>query len=212
VLSVAKNSQNPQFTEEEIRAVVAAAHDYGFTVAAHAHGTEGIKRAIRGGVDTIEHGTFMDKEGMELMKKHGTWYVPTISAGKWVYEQAQDPAFFPTLVRPKALEVGPQIQSTFGAAYKAGVPILFGTDSGVRAHGQNALEFQFMVEAGMPAMKAIQSATLLPARFLKIDDRLGSVEKGKIADLVAVPGDPLADITALQRVRFVMKGGVIYKQ
>lgn len=212
VLSVAKSGQNPQFTEEEVRAVVAAARDYGFTVAAHAHGTEGIKRAVRAGVDTIEHGTFMDREGMELMKQKGTYYVPTISAGRWVYEQAQDPTFFPELVRPKALEVGPQIQKTFGDAYKAGVKILFGTDSGVSAHGDNAREFQFMVEAGMPPMEAIQAATIVAARFLKIDDRLGSIQRGKTADLIAVPGDPLSDITAMQRVSFVMKGGVIYKQ
>lgn len=211
VLSVAKNSQNPQFTEEEIRAVVAAARDYGFTVAAHAHGAEGIKRAVRAGVDTIEHGTFMDKEGMELMKQRGTYYVPTISAGRWVFDRAQEPDFFPTLVRPKALEVGPKIQSTFAAAYKAGVRILFGTDSGVSAHGDNAREFELMVQSGMPPMEAIRSATSATARFLGIDDRLGTVAAGKTADLIAVPGNPLEDITALQRVQFVMKDGVIYK-
>lgn len=212
VLSVAKNSQNPQFTEEEVRAVVAAARDYGFTVAAHAHGAEGIKRAVRGGVDTIEHGTFMDKEAMDLMKQHGTYYVPTISAGRWVYERAQEPNFFPVLVRPKALEVGPQIETTFATAYKAGVKILFGTDTGVSAHGENAREFEYMVKAGMPPMEAIKSATSAAARFLKIDDRLGSVAAGKTADLVAAPGNPLEDITMLQRVSFVMKDGVVYRQ
>lgn len=212
VLSVAKNSQNPQFTDEEVRAVVAAARDYGFTVAAHAHGAEGVKRAVRGGVDTIEHGTFMDKEAMDLMKQHGTYYVPTISAGRWVFDRAQDPNFFPALVRPKAIEVGPQIEKTFAAAYKAGIKILFGTDTGVSAHGDNAHEFEYMVKAGMPAMEAIRSATSAPARFLKIDDRLGTVAVGKVADLVAAPGNPLEDITALQRVNFVMKEGVVYKQ
>jgi imidazolonepropionase-like amidohydrolase len=212
VLSVAKSGQNPQFTDEEIRAVVAAARDYGFTVAAHAHGAEGIKRAVRSGADSIEHGTYMDREAMELMKKHGTHYVATISAGKWVYERAQEPGFFPDLVRPKALEIGPRIQGTFAAAYKAGVKIMFGTDSGVSAHGDNAREFAYMVEAGMPPMAAIRSATEVAARYLKIDDRLGTVERGKIADLVAVPGNPLEDITALQRVQFVMKDGVVYKQ
>lgn len=211
VLSVAKNSQNPQFTEDEIRAVVATARDYGFTVAAHAHGAEGIKRAVRAGVDTIEHGTFMDKEGMELMKQRGTYYVPTISAGRWVFDRAQEPDFFPALVRPKALEVGPRISSTFAAAYQAGVRILFGTDSGVSMHGDNAREFELMVQAGMPPMAAIKSATSVPARFLGIDDRLGSVAAGKTADLIAAPGNPLDDITALQRVQFVMKDGVIYK-
>jgi len=212
VLSVAKNGQNPQFTEEEIKAVVAAAKDYGFTVAAHAHGAEGIKRAVRAGVDSIEHGTFMDKEGMELMKQRGTSYVATISAGRWVFEKAQDPKFFPALVRPKAIEVGPQIQNTFGAAYKAGVKIMFGTDTGVSAHGDNAKEFVYMIEAGMPAMEAIKSATLVPARFLKVDDRLGSVSAGKTADLIGVQGDPLADVKLLQKMGFVMKDGVIYKR
>lgn len=211
VLSIAKNGLNPQFTEEEIRAVVSTAKDYGFTVAAHAHGAEGIKRAVRAGVDSIEHGTFMDDEAMALMKQKGTWYVPTISAGKWVGERSQEDGFFPAIVRPKAALVGPQIQTTFGKAYKAGVRILFGTDTGVSAHGDNAREFAYMVEAGMPAMEAIKSATIVPAKFLGVDDRLGTIEAGKLADLVAVPGDPLADISVMQRVNFVMKDGVTYK-
>lgn len=211
VLSIAKNGMNPQFSEEEIRAIVATAHDYGFTVAAHAHGTEGIKRAIRGGVASIEHGTFLDDEAMRLMKERGVYYVPTISAGQYVYERAREPGFLPELVRPKALAVGPQIQKTFAKAWKAGVPIMFGTDTGVSAHGQNAREFALMVDAGMPAMAAIRSATSVPAKFLGIDDRVGSIAVGKQADLVAVPGDPLADISALQRVSFVMKEGSVYK-
>lgn len=212
VLSIAKNGLNPQFTEEEIRAVVATARDYGFTVAAHAHGAEGIKRAVRAGVDSIEHGTFMDEEGMRLMKEHGTWYVPTIMAGRWVFDRSREPGFFPEIVRPKAASIGPLIQSTFAKAYKAGVRILFGTDTGVSAHGDNAREFELMVEGGMPAMAAIRSATSLPAKFLGIDDKLGSVQVGKIADLVAVPGDPLADITAMRRVHFVMKDGVVHRR
>ena len=211
VLSIAKNGANPQMTEEEIRAVVTTARDYGFKVAAHAHGAEGIKRAVRGGVDSIEHGTFMDDEGMKLMKEHGTYYVPTISAGRWVYEQAQDPDFFPPIVRPKALEVGPQIQRTFGQAYKAGVKIMFGTDTGVSKHGDNAREFRYMVEAGMPAMEAIRAATSVPAQFLGIDDRTGSIAVGKLGELVGVPGDPLADISVMERVVFVMKDDTIYK-
>ncbi len=211
VLSIAKNGLNPQFTEEEIRAVVSTAKDYGFTVAAHAHGAEGIKRAVRAGVDSIEHGTFMDDEGMALMKQKGTWYVPTISAGRWVDERSKIDGFFPAIVRPKAALIGPQIQTTFGKAYKAGVRIMFGTDSGVSAHGDNAREFAYMVEAGMPALEAIKSATIVPAKFLGVDDRLGTIETGKLADLVAVPGDPLADITVMQRVSFVMKDGVVYK-
>jgi len=212
VLSIAKDGLNPQFTEEEIRAIVITARDYGFKVAAHAHGAEGMKRAVRAGVDTIEHGTFMDDETMALMRERGTWYVPTITAGRWVYERSKEEGFFPSVVRPKAAMVGPQIQGTFARAYKAGVKILFGTDTGVSAHGDNAREFVLMVEAGMPAMEAIQSATSVTAKFLDIDDQLGSVSVGKIADLVAVPDDPLVDITAMQRVYFVMKEGVVYRQ
>ena len=212
VLSIAKSGMAPQFSDEELRAIITTAHDYGMTVAAHAHGLEGMTRAVKAGVDSIEHGTFMNRELMELMKKSGTHYVPTISAGKWVYEQAQKPGVYPDVVRDKALAIGPQIQKTFAEAYRAGVRVMFGTDAGVFPHGQNAREFQYMVEAGMPAMEAIQAATIVPARFLKIDDRLGSVETGKTADLIAVAGDPLADITLLQRVSFVMKDGVIYSE
>jgi len=211
VLSVAKNGLNPQFTEEEIRSIVETARDYGFKVAAHAHGAEGMKRAVRAGVDTIEHGTFMDDETMKLMKERGTYYVPTVTAGAWVFDRSKEDGFFPAVVRPKAAMIGPQIQGTFAKAYKAGVKILFGTDTGVSAHGQNAREFVLMVEAGMPAMEAIQSATSVAAKYLEIDDRLGSVEVGKLADLVAVPGDPIADITAMQRVHFVMKDGIVHR-
>lgn len=211
VLSVAKNGLNPQFTEAEIRSVVQTARDYGFKVAAHAHGAEGMKRAVRAGVDTIEHGTFMDDETIKLMKERGTYYVPTITAGAWVFDRSKEEGFFPVVVRPKAAMIGPQIQGTFAKAYKAGVKILFGTDTGVSAHGQNAREFVLMVEAGMPAMEAIKSATFVSAKYLEIDDRLGSVEVGKVADLVAVPGDPIKDISAMQRVHFVMKEGVVHR-
>lgn len=212
VLSLAANGRNPQFTEEEIRAVVETAHDYGFTVAVHAHGAEGMKRAIRAGVDSIEHGTYMDEEAMRLMKERGTYYVPTISAGRYVAEKAKEEGFYPAIVRPKAAAVGPVIQETFAKAYRAGVKIAFGTDTGVSPHGQNAQEFAYMVEAGMPPMAAIQSATIEAARLLRQDKDLGSVEKGKIADLVGVPGDPLSDVNLLRRVNFVMKAGTIYRQ
>ena len=211
VLSIAKNGLNPQMTEEEIRAVVMTARDYGFKVAAHAHGAEGIKRAIRGGVDTIEHGTFMDDEGMKLMKEHGTFYVPTVSAGRWVFDMAQDPNFFPLIVRPKALQVGPQIQNTFAKAYKSGVKILFGTDTGVGKHGDNAREFKLMVDGGMPPMEALRAATSAPAKFLDLDDKVGSIAVGKLGELTGVPGNPLEDITVMERVVFVMKDNTVYK-
>ncbi len=212
VLSIEKSGSGPQFTDEELAAVITTAHDYGMKVAAHAHGAEGIKRAVRNGIDSIEHGTFMDDECIRLMKEHGTYYVPTISAGRWVYDRAQDPDFFPAIIRPKALEVGPQIQKTFARAWKAGLKIMFGTDTGVGPHGDNAKEFGYMVEAGMPVMDAIKSATMVPAHFLGIDDRLGSIEAGKLADLIAVPGDPIADVHTLEHVSFVMKEGVVYKR
>jgi len=212
VMSIAKSGTAPQFTEEELEAVISTAHDYGMKVAAHAHGTEGMKRAVRAGVDSIEHGTLMDDEIMRMMKERGTYLVPTISAGRWVADKAQDPTYFHPLVRPKALELGPVIQATFAKAWRAGVPVMFGTDCGVCEHGSNAREFAYMTEAGMPAMAAIKSATMVPARYLGIADRLGSIEAGKLADIIAVPGDPLADVTALQRVRFVMKEGVIYRR
>ncbi len=211
VLSVAKSGQNPQFSDAELEALVATANDYGFHVAAHAHGAEGMKRAIRAGVHSIEHGTLMDDEVIELMKEHGTWYVPTILAGAFVAEKAEIDGYFPELVRPKAAAIGPKIQETFGKAYAAGVKIAFGTDSGVSPHGENAREFALMVEAGMPPMEAIKSATMGGAQLLGIEDELGSIEAGKIADIVAVDGNPLQDVTAMERVRFVMKEGEVYK-
>lgn len=212
VLSVAKSGENPQFTDEELVALVDTAADYGLRVAAHAHGTEGMKRAVIAGVASIEHGTFMDQEVMRLMKKNGTYYVPTILAGAWVAEKSRIDGFFPDLVRPKAAAIGPVIKSTFAKAYKAGVPIVFGTDSGVSAHGDNAREFALMVEGGMPPMEAIQSATSVAAKFLGIDDTHGTLEPNKQADIIAVPGNPLDDITVMERVSFVMKAGTIYRQ
>jgi imidazolonepropionase-like amidohydrolase len=211
VLSLAKSGQNPQFTSEELEAIVDAARDYDFTVAVHAHGTEGMKRAVEAGVTSIEHGTFMTDEVMRLMKEHGTYYVPTILAGVTVAERAEIEDFLPPIVRPKAAAIGPAIKDTFARAYKSGVKIAFGTDTGVSAHGENWKEFLLMVEAGMPAMEAIQSATIEAARLMRIDDRLGSVEKEKIADLVAVEGNPLNDIELMGNVIFVMKAGVVYK-
>jgi imidazolonepropionase-like amidohydrolase len=212
VLSLAKSGQNPQFSQEELDAIVRTATDYGFHVAAHAHGAEGMKRAVRAGVRTIEHGTYMDEETMQLMKERGTYFVPTILAGATVAERAKIDGYFPPVIRPKAAAIGPQIQATFAKAYRAGVKIAFGTDTGVSEHGGNAREFALMVEAGMPAMEAIQSATRVAAEVLDMGAELGTVEAGKLADLVAVDGDPLADIARLQSVRFVMKGGAVEKE
>jgi len=212
VLSLAKNGLNPQFTEEEIKAIVETAHDYGMKVAVHAHGAEGMKRAIRAGVDSIEHGTFMDDEAIALFKQHGTWYVPTILAGKWVGQKATEGNYFPDVVKPKAAAVGPVIQETFAKAWKAGVKIAFGTDTGVSPHGENAKEFEYMVAAGMPPMAAIQAATRNAAELIGANTDLGTIERGKYADLIAVNGDPIADITLLQKVSFVMKAGSVVKE
>ncbi|AMN13628.1 amidohydrolase [Alteromonas macleodii] len=212
VLSVAKSGQNPQFMTDELEAIVETAKDYGMTVAVHAHGKEGMKRAIEAGVDSIEHGTYMDDEIRKLMKKHGTYYVPTILAGKFVADKAKIDGFFPELVRPKAASIGPLIQNTFEQAHKAGVKIAFGTDSGVSAHGDNAQEFSLMVEAGMKPADALLSATVNSANLLGISDILGTLEEGKLADIVAVQGNPLDDISLMESVSFVMKDGVVYKQ
>ena len=212
VLDESASADNPQLTLEEIRAVVSTAHDYGFTVAAHAHGAEAIRRAVIGGVDSIEHGTFMNDEDIKLMKEHGTWYVPTISAGDFVTRRAKVPGYYPSQMAAKAAAIGPLIQGAAGRAYKAGVKIAFGTDAGVYPHGQNAHEFELMVQAGMPPMFALQAATTHAAELLRHDKDLGSVTAGKLADLVAVPGNPLDVISVMTRVTFVMKDGVVYKR
>ncbi len=212
VLSNAKDGQGPQFTDEEAKAIVETAKDYGMSVAAHAHGAEGMKRAIRAGVTTIEHGTLMDDEAIELFKKHGTYYVPTIIAGRTAADSARIMGYYPALVTPKALAIGPKIQATFTKAYKAGVKIAFGTDAGVYPHGYNAKEFEYMVEGGMPPAECIKAATVVNAQVLGMKDQIGAIEAGKFADIIAVDGNPLQDIKTLQQVKFVMKDGKVYKQ
>lgn len=212
VLSIAKDGSGPQFTDDELQAIVETAKDYGMHTAAHAHGAEGMKRAVLAGITTIEHGTKMTEEVMDLMIQKGTFFVPTITAGKFVAEQAKVPGYYHPLVTPKALEIGPQIQQTFAKAYKRGVKIAFGTDAGVFPHGDNGKEFTFMVEAGMPAMEAIKAATVTSAGILGMADKIGTVEAGKFADLVATDENPLKNIKTMEKVSFVMKDGVVHKQ
>jgi len=211
VLSMEKDGAGAQYTEEEIRVIVQTAKDYGMKVASHCHGVEGMKRSIRAGVTSIEHGTYMDAETMELMKQYGTYLVPTIIAGKSVADSATNkPGFFPPVIARKAMEVGPIIQNTFAKAYKAGVKIAFGTDGGVYAHGKNWMEFVYMSEAGMPVLECIRAATLNAADLIG-NDQIGVIEKDKLADIVAIDGDPVKDVHAMGNMKFVMKNGVVYK-
>jgi len=210
VLSYARSGDAPQFRTDEIQAIVETAKDYGYRVAAHAHGTEGMKRAVAAGVTSIEHGTHMDDEVMRLMKQRGTWYVPTIYAGRFVADKAKEPGYFPEIVRPKAAAIGARIQDTAARAHRAGVRIAFGTDQGVGPHGDNAREFIYMVEAGIPAAYALQSATVHAAEVLGVGDQ-GVIEVGKRADIIALPGDPVADINAVMSVDFVMKDGKVFR-
>ena len=211
VMSIAKNGQNPQFTIEEIKAICETANDYDMIVAAHAHGDEGIQRAVIGGVHTIEHGTLLSDESMKLMKQYGTYYVPTITAGKEVAANAKIPGYYDELVVPKALAIGPKIQSTTEKAYKAGVNIAFGSDAGVFPHGKNAKEFIYMNEAGIPIIECLQAATIVNAKILSMENEIGQIEKDFIADIIATKSNPEDDISTLENVVFVMKEGVIYK-
>lgn len=212
VMSLAKSGLNPQFTQEEANAIVEAASEYDLHVAAHAHGTEGMRRAVIAGVRSIEHGTYMDDEVMRLMRKQGTFWVPTLLAGKFVGEKAKIDGYLPEIVRVKAAKIGPVMSDTFARGYKAGVKIAFGTDSGVSPHGENAREFSLMVAGGMPPMEAIQSATVVSAQLLDVSDLLGQIAPGYLADVIAVDGNPLEDIAILEAVTFVMKDGHVYRQ
>ena len=211
VLSVAKSGQNPQFTMEEIEAIVETAKDYGMLTAAHAHGDEGMRRAIKAGIKTIEHGTLMKEPTMDLMIKHNAYLVPTISAGKAAAQMAEIPGFLPPIVAKKAREIGPVSEKNFKKAYEKGVPIAFGTDAGVSPHGDNGKEFTYMYEAGMPVIDALRSATITNAELLGMENELGQLKKGFIADIVAVDENPLNNVRTLENVNFVMKEGKIYK-
>ena len=212
VLSMAKSGQNPQFSMPELEAIIAAAKDYDFIVAAHAHGTEGMKRAVLAGVTSIEHGTYMTEEVMDLMIERGTYLVPTLLAGDFVATKAKEPGYYPPVVAAKAAAIGPVMIDTFAKAYKRGVKIAFGTDCGVSPHGENAKEFELMVQGGMPPMEVIQSATRVAAEMLRIDGQVGTLETGKWADIVAVKGNPIENIALLNSVAFVMKDGKVFKQ
>jgi imidazolonepropionase-like amidohydrolase len=211
VLSIAKNGKGPQFQDDELAALIATAKDYGFKVAAHAHGAEGMKRALQAGVTTIEHGTFLDDECIALFKSKGAYLVPTIIAGKTAADSAKIPGYYHPFVVKKALETGTVIQQSFAKAYKAGVNISFGTDAGVFIHGLNAKEFIYMTEAGMPMIECLKAATITNAKLLDMEDQLGHIEPGKLADIIAVDKDPLTNVEAMQQVSFVMKDGVVYK-
>ncbi|MCS6818262.1 MAG: amidohydrolase family protein [Blastocatellia bacterium] len=211
VLSAGDGVGLSQLTFEEIRAIVQTATMAGRRVAAHAHGTEGIKTAVRAGVASIEHGSMLDEEAIRLMKEHGTYLVPTLMALETVIAGAKSGKLAPWSAK-KALEIEPYARRSIQMAIRAGVNIAFGTDAGVFPHGENAEEFRLLVQAGMTPMQAIQSATVHAARLLGVEKELGTIEPGKLADLIAVRGDPLQDITQLKQVDFVMKGGVIYKR
>ena len=211
VMSMAKNGQNPQFTEQVIDAIVKTANDYGMHVAAHAHGDEGMYRAVKSGVKTIEHGSIMKERTMKLMREKNAYLVPTISAGEHVAKMARIPGYYPEIIIPKAIEVGVQNKATTKRAYKMGVPIAFGTDAGVYPHGDNAGEFLYMDEIGIPAEYSIKSATITNAKLLNMENMLGQIKKGFYADIIATDKSPIDDISTLKNVIFVMKDGMVYK-
>jgi imidazolonepropionase-like amidohydrolase len=210
VLSLSDDVDSAQLTQAEMDAVVDEAHTRKRKVASHAHGAEGIKRSVRAGVDSIEHGSFMDDEAIDLMKRKGTFYVPTAMAVQGIrelYEKKQLPAE----VVPKFLAAEASAHQALRKAIARGVRIAFGTDAGVYPHGRNAEEFALLVAAGLPPADALRAATSVDAELLGLADQLGTLEAGKLADVVAVPGDPLQDIHRTQQVFFVMKEGVIYR-
>jgi imidazolonepropionase-like amidohydrolase len=211
VMSIADHGSAPQFASNELQTIVATAKGHGLKVAAHAHGDEGAYLAVVAGVASVEHGTYLTPKTHALMKRNHVYLTPTVIAGASVAEAAKTPGFFPPAVAAKALEIGPLMVAALGRAWKAGVPIAFGTDSGVYPHGRNGREFGYMVEAGMPAFEAIRAATQNAADLLDRSQDIGSLQPGRFADIVAVQGDPLADIRLLESISFVMKQGRIYK-
>lgn len=212
VLSNTAAGLEQQFFDDELKAIMDSAHSMGRKVTAHAHGVNGINAALRAGVDAIEHGTYLDNESIRLFKRNNAFLVPTVLAGATVAGWASDPnSFLLPPQRAKAAEVGPRMLEMVRRAHQGGVKIAYGTDTGVSRHGDNAQEFALLVEAGMTPMQAIRSATVVGAANLGKSEMLGTLEAGKVADLVAVDGDPLKDVTELEDVDFVMKEGVVYK-
>lgn len=212
VLSVSKNGDNPQFRQEEVDEIVRTAKEYGMHVAAHAHGKEGMQRAIKAGVQTIEHGSFMDEQTVQLMKKHNTYLVPTLSAGKYVAAKAKVKGYYPDIIIPKIEKVDATLKKTFTMVAKSGVNIAFGTDAGVFPHGENAKEFRYMVDYGWSPMFSIQSATITNGKLLDMEGKLGVLAPGYLADIIATDDDPTQNIATTESVSFVMKDGLIYKQ
>lgn len=210
VLSDIKAGVDQQFTDDELLSIVRTAHGLGRKVAAHAHGAGGLNAALRAGVDSIEHGSYLTDESISLFKKTGAYLVPTVLAGVTATQYAKTGGFMSEAQKEKALKVGPVIQNALQRAYAGGVKIAFGTDTGVSVHGQNAKEFALMVEAGMPPMEAIKAATVNAADLLELSGTIGTVEAGKMADIVAVDKDPTREIRTLERMRFVMRGGTVY--
>ncbi len=210
VLSLGDNPQHSQFTQAELAAIVADAHRLGRKVAAHAHGAEGILWATNAGVDSIEHGSYIDDAGIAAMKAHGTYLVPTLWLGDWLIENATQ-THMPPSILAKAKLVIPAARQNVARAFASGVKVAFGTDAAVYPHGMNAHEFAVMVKLGLTPLQAIQAATINAADLLGWSDRVGSLEAGHFADIIAIDGDPLQDVTTLQNVKFVMKGGTVYK-
>jgi imidazolonepropionase-like amidohydrolase len=211
VLSNTAAGVEQQFFDDELEAIAQTAAKMGRKVTAHAHGKTGIDSALKAGVKSIEHGTYLDEETTALFKKYDAVLVPTVLAGMTVVDWAENKNWLPPASAKKALEVGPQMQEMMRIAFANGVTIAFGTDTGVSKHGDNAREFGYLVEGGMTEMEAIKSATVIAAKHIEMGDKIGSISVGKYADIIAVDGSPLENIEELYDVDFVMKGGKVFK-
>jgi len=213
VLSQTAAGLAQQFSDEELKAIVEAAHSMGRKVTAHAHGVDGINSFLRAGGDSIEHGSFADAESAKLFKEKGAWLIPTLLAGDFVLRESDKPnSFLSPEQQKKAREAGPRLLDMARRMRLAGVKIAFGTDTGVSAHGDNAQEFALLVKAGFSPMEAIRTATVGAAEHLELSAEIGSITAGKAADIIAVKGDPTSNVRLLETVSFVMKGGKVYKQ